>query len=425
MTAEEVRQLLEKELGGPFTVTTWKRFYKNDVEYFLEHQSPEEWQSLKDVAEDLFEYENELQQELASGGGGERTPRKRRQRQRKSRKNQEAVEEHWFPELSDEEMLRVEVYGEYLAKVAAADLYVARYRKRVLGERTATLTPDQAHSLIRSPAAQVLPTSIFRGMRIPVGDHDAAFLDHEPGLDEAEESVGEYAIIRVWWTENPEGMEQRVQSAVTEGEDLTWLEFRNEEGEDAFMAVRQDSVLGELQRLASSLTERFPWPEAQATWFVLTGEPPLVPPVKVRYTSRPAQVYLEPSGDPERFEYGEVTISAAPWVSEKIVADAYFNLQQRILPGDENRPLGQRRLELLRFVIQSENPVELTQARRGRIGKELVESWDRKNPNWAYGQYKQPTSAFWDAFNDVEELVLHPSWTHPRKVSQSGEAESS
>lgn len=102
-------------------------------------------------------------------------------------------------------------------------------------------------------------------MLIPVGDHDAAFLDHELGLDEEEESVGEYAIIRLRWSENPEGIEWRVRSAVTEGEDLAWLEFRNEEGEDDYMAVRQDSVLGELQQLASSLTERFPWGEAQAT----------------------------------------------------------------------------------------------------------------------------------------------------------------
>jgi hypothetical protein len=62
-------------------------------------------------------------------------------------------------------------------------------------------------------------------------------------------------------------------SAVTEGEDLAWLEFRNEEGEDDFMAVRQDSVLGELQRLSSRLAEQFPWREAQARWFILTGEP--------------------------------------------------------------------------------------------------------------------------------------------------------
>jgi hypothetical protein len=262
-------------------------------------------------------------------------------------------------------------------------------------------------------------------MLIPVGDHDAAFLDHELGLDEEEESVGEYAIIRLRWSENPEGIEWRVRSAVTEGEDLAWLEFRNEEGEDDYMAVRQDSVLGELQQLASSLTEQFPWGEAQATWFMLTGDLPLVPPVKVRYTSRPVHVHLKSSYNAERFTYGEVTISAAPWVSEDIVAEAYFNLQRRILPGEQNRPLERRRLELLRFVLQRENPLELTKTRRGQIGKELVKAWDRKHPNWAYGQYNQPTSAFWDAFNDVEESLLPSSWTHPRKVSQSGELESS
>jgi hypothetical protein len=180
MTADEVRERLEKELGGTFAEATWKRLSRDNVREYLERQNRTEWESLKVVASDLFEYEKELKQELASGGGSERTPRKLRQRQRKSPKNQEAVEEHWFPELSEEEMLRVEVYGEYLAKVAAADLYVARYRRRVLGEPTATLTPDQAHSLIRSPAAQVLPDSFFRGMRIPVGDHDAAFLSMSP-----------------------------------------------------------------------------------------------------------------------------------------------------------------------------------------------------------------------------------------------------
>ena len=129
------------------------------------------------------------------------------------------------------------------------------------------------------------------------------------------------------------------------------------------------------------------------------------------------RVHLEPSGDIERFTYSEMTISAAPWVSEKIVAEACYNLQSRILPGKQNRPLERRRLELLRFVIQRENPIELTRTRRSRIGKELVEAWDRKNPNWAYGNNRQPTSAFWDAYNDAEKQLLHPSWAHPRKVS--------
>jgi hypothetical protein len=235
-------------------------------------------------------------------------------------------------------------------------------------------------------------------------------------VDEGDSAVDD-ATIRVRWTENPEGIEQRVPLAVPEGKDLAWLDFRNEEGEDDFMAVQRDSVLGELQRLASRLAEQFPWREVQATWFILTGEPSLVPPVTGRYTLRPVRVHLEPSGDTERFTYGEVIISAAPWVSEKIVAEAYYNLQSRILRSGQNRPLERRRLELLRFVIQRENPLKLTRARRRRIGKELVEAWDRKHPNWIYGDNPQPTSTFWEAYNDAERQLLHPLWAHPRKVS--------
>ncbi len=109
-----------------------------------------------------------------------------------------------------------------------------------------------------------------------------------------------------------------------------------------------------------------------------------------------------------------MTLSAAPWVSEEIVAEAYFNLQQRILPGKQNKALEQRRLELLRFVLQRENPLELTKTRRGQIGKELVEAWNQEHPYWAYGKSKQPTSAFWDAYNRCQNFeVMRPSWTLP------------
>jgi hypothetical protein len=100
MTADEVRERLEKELGGTFAEATWKRLSRDNVREYLERQNRTEWESLKEVASDLFEYEKELKQELASGGGSERTPRKRRQRQRKAPKNQEAVEEHWSPSLA-------------------------------------------------------------------------------------------------------------------------------------------------------------------------------------------------------------------------------------------------------------------------------------------------------------------------------------
>jgi hypothetical protein len=196
MGAGEVRTELEEELGGPFAEATWQRLYDDEVKPFLDNQQSVTWQDVKHRAEDLFEYEKELRQELASDDSTEAIAKRRRLGQRKPRQDQETAEEHWFPQLSRETELRAEVYGEYLAKVAADDLYVARYRKRVFGEPTATLTPSQAYSLIRSAAAQTLPPGFFRRMRIPVGDHNAELLDYEFDVGEGE-SVKDYATIHV------------------------------------------------------------------------------------------------------------------------------------------------------------------------------------------------------------------------------------
>jgi hypothetical protein len=422
MTADEVRAELEEELGGPFAEATWKRLYDDEVKPFVDNQQSVTWQNVKHRAEDLFEYEKELRQELATDASTEATARKRRVGQRSPRQDQETAEVHWFPQLDRKTELRAEVYGEYLAKVAADDLYVARYRKRVLGEPMATLTPSQAYSLIRSAAAQTLPPGFFQRMRIPVGDHSAVVLDYEFEGGEGE-SVKDNATIRVWWPENPEGILKRVQSSVSASAYFRWLEFRNEKGVDDSILVQRNSVLGELQRVGNRLAEQFPWREDQATWFTLTGAPPLVSPLKIRYKWHPARVHL-PSGDTTRFTDGEVTISVVPWVPERSVSEAYFNLQRRILQVLHNQPLERPGLELLRFVLQREDPLRLDRARRRKVGKKLVEAWDRKYPNWAFGQYKQPTSAFWDAYNDAESRVMHPVWTLPRKLRQTGADES-
>lgn len=293
---------------------------------------------------------------------------------------------------------------------------MARYRKSVLSEPGATLTPSQAHSLIRSAAAQTLPPGFFRRMRIPVGDYSAEVLDHEVDVGEGE-SVKDYATILVRWPENPEGILKRVRSPVSASAYSSRLEFRNEKDEDASILVQRSSVLGELQRVANRLTEQFPWREDQAAWFTLTGEPPLVSPIKIRYKWHPARIH-HPWGDTTRFTYGEVTISVIPWVPETNVSEAYFNLQRRILQVQQNQPLERPGLELLRFVLQQENPLGLTRARRRKVGRKLVEAWDRKYPHWAYGENTRPTDAFWEAYRDAEDQVMHPLWTHPRKLRE-------
>src|SRR5919107_995 len=87
MTADEVRAELEKELGSPFAETTWERLSRNYVRDFLEDQRPDTWLSLREVAEDLFEYEKQLRQELGSGDGAEPGTRNRRLGQRERQRN--------------------------------------------------------------------------------------------------------------------------------------------------------------------------------------------------------------------------------------------------------------------------------------------------------------------------------------------------
>lgn len=86
MTAEEVRAELEEQLGGPFAEATWKRLYDDEVKHFLNNQSVT-WQDVKHRAEDLFEYEKELRQELASDASTEARTKKRRLAQRKNRQD--------------------------------------------------------------------------------------------------------------------------------------------------------------------------------------------------------------------------------------------------------------------------------------------------------------------------------------------------
>src|SRR5918993_398953 len=99
MTADEVRAELEQQLGGPFAETTWKRLYRDEVKWFLDNQNSEAWQDVKQRAEELFEYEKELRQELVSDASMDARTTKRRLGQRKNRQDREAAEEHWFPQL--------------------------------------------------------------------------------------------------------------------------------------------------------------------------------------------------------------------------------------------------------------------------------------------------------------------------------------
>jgi len=86
---------------------------------------------------------------------------------------------------SGSELERAQVASEYLAEVADGLPMVRRFRARVLGGRK--LGPADALSLLRSPAAQVLPLQRFRDIGCPLLGHSSRFLgddrsDEQPSL---------------------------------------------------------------------------------------------------------------------------------------------------------------------------------------------------------------------------------------------------
>ena len=55
------------------------------------------------------------------------------------------------------------------------------------------------------------------------------------------------------------------------------------------------SVLGRLRKVASKLSQRYPWEPSTAAWFVLTGDPPGYPHLPQRVRARTLQKTMEPS----------------------------------------------------------------------------------------------------------------------------------
>jgi hypothetical protein len=98
------------------------------------------------------------------------------------------------------------------------------------------------------------------------------------------------------------------------------------------------SVLGQLRKAASKLAERYPWEMPAAAWFVLTDEPPWVPPLTA--TS---------SGPDLAKNHGTITVRAAHWVPEEAVRQLYLRMKGTMKPTPTTSP---RRLALFRFVTE-------------------------------------------------------------------------
>jgi hypothetical protein len=185
------------------------------------------------------------------------------------------------------------------------------------------------------------------------------------------------------------------------------------------------SYFERLHNLSHKLIENlFPlWSEAEAAWFVITGE------VRV---PRALVAYID-SFVGDHLTYGTITLTVQPWVSADTVVKAYKYLQTMMLRR-KLQPLARGNMDVVRFVMkeleklvvagregQVDEPVEdkISRERKTSLGeisqdgwaeqerrswRMLMESWNQANPDSPYQDERQ----FYRDFHRVAHAVLRP-----------------
>lgn len=255
--------------------------------------------------------------------------------------------------------LRAEALCVYWAKLAEADRAVRSFRTKVLGGTA--ISADEAGQLITSPAAALMRAEYFSRENVPIVGHTAE-------LDVSERSnpfARPYRIrgsLRIQWPTGQAALPVHNMGPAPPEPMEVWNGI-----ELTLIAPWPLSVLGELRKVASKLTEHFPWQIRDAAWFVLTNEPPWVPPLTATG-----------SGPNSVTNHGTITIKAAHWVPEEAVSELYLWLKAKMKPAPTTSP---RRLALFRFVVERSSGVDRWESSKPGEAKDVhVRGLD--TPTW-------------------------------------------
>jgi len=134
--------------------------------------------------------------------------------------------------------------------------------------------------------------------------------------------------------------------------------------------VAHGGILARLHHLSITLAQRYRWQPAQATAFVLTGLPPVLPAIDATWDS---SFFQTQAGDVTALSRLVLTID--PTLSPKEVHNHFQAIRQRIL-GAKWRDLNEDQLKLARFVLH--RPQEETWRQR-------MAAWNTEFQRWSYG----------------------------------------
>jgi hypothetical protein len=296
------------------------------------------------------------------------------------------------PFLEPEEVARAEVLSRYLAKLAAKDRVVERFRNGALGG--GTLAPRDAEAFLAQPAPYLLGFREFEARGIPVRGHHAAVTrtrtnaKTDAWIEKIRLSLtGKGAVAKFRFT---------VARSSTDGRrlDLPFhLDNRIEQ-----LPVLDGSVFAELRRVALYLEDRFPWNYRDALWFILTDKTPWVQPVQPTYRRRK-------SAD---FEHLELSFTVAPWVSAATLS-RIVRAHQHALTGGNNRAIEIKTLAFFSFVMERRELIE-----KPPTWLALMLEWNRTKPARRYTSYNN----FRGDYLRLREAVISPGypfiWVVPR-----------
>jgi hypothetical protein len=375
MVKEDVlkERLREDVPGIPHFEELWE-FLKQSGRVDEVLGEPDWYRDLVNAAEPIADYQKYVAQSAGYVGAPPGPPRG------------QSVEPHVETDLRDYEMQRMLAESAYVASRAAKRRVVCRFRERFMdGE---LLTPEEADKLVASPAAAILPPEGFRRRGIPLGDHTAEVVEERCWTEQGERRYRVSVFV------SPPGVKmtarQHLRPDSREVPKTRILSYMDSDGNQPMtevlsyvdgrdgsykykavpgVRVHPASLLAKLQKVGEELARRYPWREAAATRFVLTGEPPGIPPLTGRIVTGG---FREHGSDPA------IIMEVAPYVAADTVKTFYLQMQHA--SGGRAQQETAKGAAVFRFVQeQADDEGNLPQ------WPELLRRWNRAHPTQRYG----------------------------------------
>jgi len=242
---------------------------------------------------------------------------------------------------------------------------VREFRERYLGQEL--LGEREALDFVVSPALSILTQGQLRDLGIPTRNPSSVAL--KPKVDVLWTKGGtQIAVVTVRcrcdWKVDGVPVSREVSRELPMGpkdSPIPWT-TRHIQSEAVSMEFKflADSVLHELDRVASWVARNPFWSESDAIWFVLTGREPQFPTIHVDFMRRTEGLGVS----------GRIVMQIQPWTNKETVTRVFQHSQRHML-GKANRPLSLESLEKLAFATN-----ELGKS-PDASWKELAERWDR------------------------------------------------